>query len=149
MVHAVTVGHETVMAKVTFFACEEHSCSVDSANFDFSREYPYKEELKESGPIRSHSTIRHAAAETDNDVIAKSSNQLALLEFEKPVTCHAESIVIGSRLDADAFANTCRIAFHGKLVHAITERDFETTVLPNIKIFKSKSREGVVDRVSM
>ena len=136
------------MAKVTFFSCEEHT-TMDSTNFDFSREYAFQEELKDSGPIHSHSTIRHAATKTDGDVIAKSSNQLALLEFEKPITCHAESIVIGSRLDADAFANTCRIAFHGKLVHAVTERDFETTVLPNIKIFKRKSREGVVDRVGL
>ena len=103
----------------------------------------------DSGPIHTHSTIRHAAArlDSDGDVSTKPTNQFALLEFEKPVTCHAHSTVIGSRLDSDAFANTCRIAFHGKLIHSITEKDFETTVLPNIKVFKRKSREGLVDRV--
>ena len=144
--HAVTVGHETVMAKVTFFSCQESA--VPESNFDFSREYPYQDELMDSGPIHTHTTIRHAAAMKPDDVTAKSTNQFALLEFEKPITCHAQSIVIGSRLDSDAFANTCRIAFHGKLVHSITEKDFETTVLPNIKIFKRKSREGTVDRVN-
>ena len=149
--HTVTVGHETVMAKVTFFSCQELAAASDSASiFDFTREYPYQDELLDSGPIHTHTTIRHASAATKpDDVVAKSTNQFALLEFEKPITCHAHSIVIGSRLDSDAFANTCRIAFHGKLVHSITEKDFETTVLPNIKIFKRKSREGTVDRVCL
>ena len=147
---AVTVGHETVMAKVSFFSWQGQASAIDvDQSFDFSKEYPYQEELMDSGPIHTHSTIRHAAAKLGDDVSAKSTNQFALLEFEKPITCHAHSIVIGSRLDADAFANTCRIAFHGKLVHSITERDFEASVLPNIKIFKTKSREGVVDRVSV
>ena len=151
--YTVTVGHETVMAKATFFSCQDPPPPVATpmppeSSFDFSREYPYQEELMDSGPIHTHTTIRHAVAAKSDDVIAKSTNQFALLEFEKPVTCHAQSIVIGSRLDSDAFANTCRIAFHGKLVHSITEKDFETTVLPNIKIFKRKSREGTVDRVS-
>ena len=139
------------MAKVTFFSWQEAIPMDRSTSFDFSREFPYQEELKDSGPIHTHSTIRHAAAtlKTGDDVSAKSTNQFALLEFEKPITCHAHSIVIGSRLDSDAFANTCRIAFHGKLIHPVLEKDFETTVLPNIKIFKSKSREGAVDRVSL
>ena len=146
--HAVTVGHETVMAKVTYFSSEDPPAVPPESAFDFSREYPYQEELMDSGPIHTHTTIRHAVAAKPDDVITKSTNQFALLEFEKPITCHAQSVVIGSRLDSDAFANTCRIAFHGKLVHSITEKDFETTVLPNIKIFKRKSREGTVDRVS-
>ena len=150
-IHAVTVGHETVMAKATFFSWQGASVMDTSEGFDFSKEFPYQEHLNDSGPIHTHSTIRHAVPKPDgdDDVSSKSTNQFALLEFEKPVTCHAHSIVIGSRLDSDAFANSCRIAFHGKLVQAIVEKDFETTVLPNIKIFKRKSREGLVDRVSM
>ena len=46
-----------------------------------------------------------------------------------------------------AHSNICRIAFHGALVHAIVERDYTTSVLPRLKVFKLKSREGVVERV--
>ena len=42
----------------------------------------------------------------------------------------------------------CRIAFHGVLLHPITEKDYERSVLPRLRIFKLKSKEGVVERVS-
>ena len=73
--------------------------------------------------------------------------QYALLEFEKPVTCLPDAIAIGSRLDTDVHSNVCRIAFHGSLVHAIVERDYASSVLPRLRVFKLKFREGVVERV--
>ena len=42
----------------------------------------------------------------------------------------------------------CRIAFHGVLLHPMTEKDYERSVLPRLRIFKLKSKEGVVERVS-
>ncbi len=124
--HTVTIGHETLMAKVTFFGSQ-------SSVFSFSEEYSYMEQL--SGP------------QTD-DVTPRPTNHFALLEFEHPVSCPAHSTVIGSRLDVDAHSNTCRIAFHGTLLQPIVERDFPQTMLPQLKVFKLKSREGVVERVS-
>ena len=47
-----------------------------------------------------------------------------------------------------SLSNTCRIAFHGALLHPITEKDYEHSVLPRVKIFKVKCKEGAVDRVS-
>ena len=37
-----------------------------------------------------------------------SSQQWALLEFEKPIVCRRDSLAIGSRFDADIHANKCR-----------------------------------------
>ena len=48
-----------------------------------------------------------------------------------------------------SLSNTCRIAFHGALLQPITEKDYEQTVLPRIRIFKLKCKEGAVDRVSV
>lgn len=140
--HTVTIGHETVMAKATFFSTSESI--PNDLTFDLSKDYSYAEALLESGPIHTH----YGNHGNGDDVKAKLPNQFALLEFEKPVTCPVDSIVIGSRLDMDAFSNMCRIALHGSVVRPITERDYETSFLPSLKVYKMKSKEGVVDRVS-
>ena len=127
------------MAKSTFFGSDNQPPSFDLAN-----EYRYLEQITDTRTIGSTTS----AVATDDDVISKSTNQFALLEFEKPVTCPAHSVVIGSRLDVDAYSNTCRIAFHGELVQPVTERDYVSSILPRLKIFKMKSREGIVERVS-
>ena len=44
-----------------------------------------------------------AANSSGSDIMSKPTNQFALLEFEKPVTCPTHSLVIGSRLDTDAY----------------------------------------------
>ena len=56
-------------------------------------------DAKASGTLQAEAT----AAVSDGDVTSKLTNQFALLEFERPVTCPADSLVIGSRLDADAY----------------------------------------------
>ena len=41
----------------------------------------------------------------------------------------------------------CRIAFHGSLLAPVTVKDYKQSVLPKLKLFKIKCKEGVVDRV--
>lgn len=51
-------------------------------------------------------TMSCTGANGGNDgdsVIPKSTSQFALLEFERPIACPTHSLVIGSRLDADAY----------------------------------------------
>lgn len=55
--------------------------------------------------------------------------------------------MLGSRLDADTHTTSCRLAFHGCLRRAFASKDYATTDLPAFKIFKVKSKEGVVERV--
>lgn len=125
------------MARVTFFSTpnipQEHSeVSI------FTKEFEYQEFLSDTGPISSHVASVSSDAAVDH---------YALLGFERPVVCPGQSKVIGSRLDNDAFSNKCRIAFHGNLVERFTTKDYESSVLPKIRIFKLKRREGLVDRV--
>lgn len=134
---AVTTGHETVMARVTFFSAPVVP-GEDTEMSLFAREFEYQEFLLDTGPISAHVASVPTATLLDH---------YALLEFEKPVICPAQSKVIGSRLDNDAFSNKCRIAFHGNLVERFATKDYQSSCLPQIHIFKLKRREGLIDRV--
>lgn len=145
----ITVGHETVMAKVTFFglpppaAPEEPACDAGGppppppppppsleTPFTLDREYFYQEEYRAGGG---------GAAEAE---------QWALLEFERPVTCPSPCLVIGSKLDTDIHANACRLAFHGRLLLGFEDKSYGETALPHLRIYKTKHKEGQVERVA-
>ena len=70
----------------------------------------------------------------------------ALLTFDQPITCPVDSLYIASRFDTDIHQNTCRLAFHGRLVHPI-DLEKEPEAVKRIKAFKMKQREGTVERV--
>lgn len=133
----ITVGHETVMAKVSFFGLPPGSAnSVESSletPFAFDREYFYQDEYSSGGGEGS---------------TAADPEQWALLEFERPVTCPALCLVIGSKLDTDIHANACRLAFQGRLLQGFEEKNYTETGLPRLRIYKTKQKEGQVERVT-
>lgn len=138
----ITVGHETVMARVSFFSraspngllgASDESVSEQSRDcFSFDWEFHHQEEF-----LRSQ-----------GEAEGQEPQQWALLEFERPVTCPPLSLVIGSRLDSDIHANTCRLAFHGKLLEGFEDKNYTETALPKLKISKDKHKEGAVERVT-
>ncbi|CAL1608035.1 unnamed protein product [Knipowitschia caucasica] len=135
----ITVGHETVMAKVSFFglppgAADVHSPAPNPLEtvFDFDREYFYQDE---------YMTGQGEGQGADPE-------QWALLEFERPVTCPLFCLVIGSKLDTDIHANACRLAFQGRLLQGFEEKNYAETELPKLRIYKSKQREGQVERIT-
>ncbi|MBN3326451.1 SELB factor, partial [Atractosteus spatula] len=150
----ITIGHETVMARVTFFGpapaeagpapAEAGPAPTEAGpapaeagpahSFSFDRDYLFQEEY-----LTGH---MGAAGE------ARDPEQWALLEFEKPVTCPPLCLVIGSKLDTDIHANTCRLAFHGRLLCGFEDRGYAETELPRLRIYKTKQREGQVERVT-
>lgn len=142
----ITMGHETVMAKVTFFGPPplgasgsasdttpppSAPCSLETA-FSFDREYVYQEEYFTS----------QGEASSGSD-----PEQWALLEFDRPVTCPSLCLVIGSKLDTDIHANACRLAFHGRLLRGLEDKAYAETSLPRLHIYKLKHKEGQVERV--
>jgi len=145
----ISVGHETVMGRAIFFGryCDTatHCPTSDDADmtapFDFSLEYVYQDELL---------SLKTASAEgdaTENYPSGKFPDaQFALMEFERPVTCGHSFIVIGSKLDTDIHAHTCRLAFHGRVLQPITEQNYSEAVLPRLRVIKEKWKEGVVER---
>ncbi|XP_037535490.1 selenocysteine-specific elongation factor [Nematolebias whitei] len=136
----ITVGHETVMARVTFFGlpptdskpAPSEPCSLEAA-FTFDREYVYQDE--------------YASSQRDGSS-GPDLEQWALLEFERPVTCPALCLVIGSKLDSDIHANACRLAFQGCLLHGFEDKSYTETSLPSLQIYKTKHKEGQVERVT-
>lgn len=132
----ITMGHETVMAHVTFFGFLT-DLDEKSSHLDLSRDYLYQDKLLEDLPT-----------EGESNSPAKRRVQFALLEFEKPVTCCESCLVIGSKLDSDINANVCRIAFNGVLLKSYTDSKYRETELAEVKIFKTKCREGQVERVN-
>ncbi|KAH1167567.1 selenocysteine-specific elongation factor isoform X1 [Mauremys mutica] len=141
----ITVGHETVMGRVMFFSPAPADFSKEPLEnaFDFEKEYLYQEEYLSKGSKSSEEN-------KENDQTGEGQlprQQWALLEFEKPVTCPKFCLVIGSKLDTDIHANTCRLAFHGVLLQGMEDKNYVETFLPKLKVYKLKHKEGQVERV--
>eukprot|EP00592_Proboscia_alata_P012912 CAMPEP_0194388700 /NCGR_PEP_ID=MMETSP0174-20130528/99987_1 /TAXON_ID=216777 /ORGANISM="Proboscia alata, Strain PI-D3" /LENGTH=481 /DNA_ID=CAMNT_0039180235 /DNA_START=477 /DNA_END=1922 /DNA_ORIENTATION=- len=67
----------------------------------------------------------------------------AILHFQTPVFCPWNSLIIGSRLDTDVQANTCRLAFSGRLIEKFDpKKDTE-----RLKIYTHKEKTGIVFRL--
>ena len=124
----ISMGHETVMGKVTFFGTNSVASKdlMDISNLNIDEEYIYLDELNE------------------NEI----KLQYALLELETPATIIPKCLVIGSKLDSDIHLNQCRIAFKGHLLDWFTDKNYLEKKVKNIKIYKNKSKSGVVDRLS-
>ncbi|XP_075430677.1 selenocysteine-specific elongation factor isoform X2 [Ascaphus truei] len=142
----ITVGHETVMGKVMFFSLPpahfNHETSANS--FDFGKEYLYQECYIAKDPKTSEQ--EKVDSQQGGETLPKQ--QWALLEFEKPVTCPTLCLVIGSKLDTDIHANTCRLAFHGVLLEGVEDKSYSESFLPKLKVFKLKHKEGQAERVN-
>jgi len=138
----ITVGHETVMARITFFGL--HAAETPGSApfpldtpFTYDREYLYQE--------------NYAVGQGEAGAGPRAGpdpEQWALLEFERPVTCPALCLVIGSKLDADIHANACRLAFQGRLLEGFEDKAYGESALPRLRICKVKHKEGQVERVS-
>jgi selenocysteine-specific elongation factor len=142
----ITIGHETVMGRVSFFGLydgrhqDEHKRLDLRTGFDYSAEYRYQDELLTTG-------VKSDGDQERNDCLHQLPvAQFALVEFEHPVTCGHNFLVIGSKLDSDIHANTCRLAFHGSLLELITDQNYTQTFLPKLLVFKERTKEGIVER---
>lgn len=144
----ITIGHETVMGKLQVFGLppgQSADSLEESFSFNMTREYVFQEAVVDQSN-HSASSAENENASSDNTAV--SNRQWLFIEFEKPVTCPENSLVIGSRLDTDIHLNLCRIAFHGRLLVPVTEKNFAQTLLPQLKIYKTKTREGIVERMA-
>ncbi|TYZ58644.1 hypothetical protein PybrP1_009231 [[Pythium] brassicae (nom. inval.)] len=162
-----TVGHTTVVAVATFFArigdatTTGGSTADNAAAFDPAGLYEYVEQV--APPL---------ATDADNDErVAESSERVAqyfaLLQFDQPVLCPPDALVVCSRLDLDPKKFACRLAFHGRVQAIVTASADKgaslatssdstaptlsprvaTLPLSHLRIGKVKSRNGVVDKL--
>ncbi|KAI1892746.1 hypothetical protein AGOR_G00136710 [Albula goreensis] len=162
----ITVGHETVMAKVSFFglptptslssAAANDNQSLPQAPADASpTETNSAHPLSKSSPLDKTFCFDREYIYQEEYVNGQSGTgegpnpeQWALLEFERPVTCPSFCLVIGSKLDTDIHANACRLAFQGRLLEGFEDKGYTESTLPRLKVYKTKQREGQVERVT-
>ncbi|XP_048653482.1 selenocysteine-specific elongation factor-like [Marmota marmota marmota] len=144
----VTLGHETVMGRLLFFSPEpqrfDQEPQVDA--FDLAQEYLFQERYLSGDPATEGDRADGRAGQAPEGRCPRQ--QWALVEFERPVTCPRLSLVIGSRLDADIHANSCRLAFHGRLLHGLQDKGYAESALPALRVYKLKYKQGLVERVS-
>ena len=115
-----------MLAKVTLFTGQG---GREGEMLDFSQEFLYQESLDPEKKA------------------APGEKQFALLEFERLVPVVPGCVLIGSRLDTDINTSMCRLAFHGAVVWQARDKvDYMKNELSKLKVFKHKSKEGVVER---
>lgn len=130
----ISLGHETVMARITIFSRPRNNGGgggrQNEIGFNFDQEYKYEE--------------CHTSADPTN----KDLDKFVLLEFERAVAVVPGCIVIGSKLDSDINANLCRLAFHGRARWQSADKHYARSELPKLKIYKDKAREGTAERAA-
>lgn len=126
----ITLMHETVMGVITLFTRPANALSDTNSEpipFDTDQEYEYLNELNSD---------------------TKSHEVFALIQLQGTISATNDSLLIASKLDTDINSNLCRIAFSGKVKKIFTNKDYREKELKEIKIFKWKSKEGMVERYS-
>eukprot|EP01082_Thalassiosira_pseudonana_P015384 g14133.t1 g14133 contig9:1225168-1227439(+) len=169
----VSVGHTTVMATVTFWGAREIAQQVEKKElelasssrnsqtygksslggsadlaglprlkFDWNQDFLHQDDYLEVLP-----SVDNNSNNNDESDKAKEKGlpplHWARLEFLTPVYCPIDSLVIGSRLDTEVNANTCRLAFSGRLV----ERYEAKTDHNRLKSYTKKEKIGTVCRL--
>lgn len=122
----VSVGHDTVMARITLF-----KSLTNQREFNINEEYEYIDEI---GPSEIQPTQNECSIFT-------------LLEFERPVFAISNAILIASKLDLDAHSNCCRLAFWGNIKWFSSSVNYLKEHLMLWRIFKNKQKQGTVQRL--
>ncbi|CAI5500685.1 unnamed protein product [Closterium sp. Naga37s-1] len=125
----VTVGHSTVMTTLTFFAHPFPHSSTALTLGASSAAFPLP-----PFPSPHHSNGQQQHQDVDSlcgFIFLSSLHPLLILPTNPlPVT----------------YTNTCRMAFHGRILAPIDPTTMHSGSQP-LRIYKVKSREGVIDRV--
>jgi len=93
----------------------EAGASGQASCFDVGRDYVYQDCLygAEGRPRADTTSGRCGGADDGSEVGRHHGRQWAYLVFSQPVTALADALVIGSRLDADLNASSCRSVCSG------------------------------------
>jgi small GTP-binding protein domain len=168
----ISVGHTTVMATVTFFGAQEllerrlHRNNINNGSGpnetleSSQHDSPeYRSGLGENADVAGLPRLTFDFEEDflqqdgyiekiqDEDFAENNSEDVplhwAIIDFQTPVYCPINSLIIGSRLDTDIQANTCRLAFSGRLI----EKFNVGKDMHKIRFYTRKERAGTVDRL--
>jgi hypothetical protein len=123
----VTVGHSTVMGLLHVFGTPD-DVNADLCSFDQSREYLYQDELLATPKCSSSSSVTTTTTTTTStSACSTPAYQYAFIEFEKPVTCPLQSLIIGSKFDTDISMSLYRITLVIPTAVQLTRSHFHYT----------------------
>ncbi|OEU08059.1 P-loop containing nucleoside triphosphate hydrolase protein [Fragilariopsis cylindrus CCMP1102] len=143
----VSVGHSTVMATVSFWGAKELELKLKNEVLQD------KERASANGGVSSTKTNGSNGNDQDNNGTIKNNKQKqpesllhwAILDFQTPVYCPLQSLIIGSRLDApNNKASSCRLAFCGRLIERLTDPSKD---IHKIRWYTPKEKRGIVSRL--
>ena len=142
-----TVGHTTVMVTATFFGPPKKEGDGGRYEEGVAVTEEDKARAQEAAVALARTPLQREFNASDEYAWQEyldpaSGEQWAVLQLETPVPCALPAVGIGSHLDAASNSATCRLAFHGLMLRAISTED-----LHRLRIFKPKFKEGQVDRV--
>ncbi|KAF1319073.1 Translation elongation factor tu, partial [Globisporangium splendens] len=157
-----TINHTTVVAVATFFSSMRDDKFASKAQFEPLGLYEYVAQIEPIADTNSEGKSDLKAAEEEDKEIKRAS-YFALLQFDQPVLCPRDALVICSRLDLDPKKFACRLAFHGRIQAVVSASSDPVTSSPSLKttdagtnhvhvsmdslrIGKVKSRKGSVDK---
>jgi selenocysteine-specific elongation factor len=130
------IGHTSVMATITLFQRQKQD-----QPWTFGEPCLFVQEFASASKSASVPTA-------NND--AKSLEILAILQLEHSVPIPPGALIIGSKLDSELTANSCRLAFSSSVVHLLPDSlSPEATLeqLSQLRIYKVKHKVGEIDRV--
>ncbi|XP_034108109.1 selenocysteine-specific elongation factor [Drosophila albomicans] len=125
----------------------------------------YKQAIRSGNKLHisvGHDTVmanltlfRNASSEFDPGQEYEFVEQLQLadsvfgmLQFETPVLTTLGTTLIASKLDMDVHSNSCRLAFWGRIAWQTASINYVKELLPQLRIFKRKQKQGSVQRVA-
>jgi selenocysteine-specific elongation factor len=148
----IMIGHSSVMGTVEFFGVPRYSTTKDwitSADaecpFSFENEYLYQDELY------GHEGRPEVGDDGRDSAKPFHGPQWALITFAERIISRPGELLLGAKLDAHLDSCSCRIAMKGvleavKLEDTLEEGNRESRH-GGVKLFKFKSKRGVVDKV--
>ena len=156
----VTIGHETAMATVQFFGggpTAASSLGGGGGGFDLDSEYPWLDSLPDADeawalvqfdtPVPCPPACIFIASRLDADLRTAGRGEPRGPTAGERACSHLITGPGGGPDVVEPESNRCRLAFHGTMVRAFADPQYTTTVLPHLRVYKIKHREGHVDRV--
>jgi selenocysteine-specific elongation factor len=103
----ISIGHSTCLAKITLFISPPNNPEASSSASSLANLEP------SFLPSASYDFLKNLGSD--------HSTCFALLHLEKEIPVPVNSIYIASKLDADIHTNSCRLAFHGKVLFSFLD----------------------------
>lgn len=173
----VSIGHSTVLGKITLFEDTTFLQSVgiltnasDAKNDQADDSSKTREIRNPYGEMTAAELAKLDLAKPEFPYLKSLTSErpfcLALIHLERSIPVPADSIYIASKLDADIHATSCRLAFHGRVISSFTQdapststttsisaatssskKDLREIRLQDLKVITTKEKRGAIDRI--